>query len=64
MSVWGRSFGVAFGVSFGATSVRAPRPARGSYDPGDESADKELIDQQNRMLITMVAALAASGALA
>jgi hypothetical protein len=63
MSVWGRSFGAAFGVSFGATSTRKPWVARGSYDPGDESADKELIDQQNHMLITMVTALVASGAL-
>lgn len=64
MSAWGNSFGAAFGLSFGAPLIRATGSGHGSYNPGAEGDDLDFINQQNRMLTTMVLALVASGALA
>ena len=63
MSAWGNSFGLAFGFSFGGPVTRSTIPARGSYNTGDDSYDLDFINQQNRLLITTVVALVASGAL-
>ena len=63
VSAWGNSFGSAFGFSFGAPMTRPLVPSRGSYNTGDDNDDVDFINQQNRMLITTVVALVASGAL-
>ena len=63
MSAWGNSFGLAFGFSFGDPVTRSTIPARGSYNTGDDNDELDFINQQNRLLITTVVALVASGAL-
>lgn len=64
MSAWGSAFGSAFGFSFGDPVKRNLLVHRGSYNSGDDADEREFINQQNRMLATLVVALVASGALA
>ena len=65
-NAWGKSWGSAFGVAFGFTATPSPDTTVVSLGGGNgESDDDHLlrhIQKQNHTLLTMISALAASGA--